>query len=466
MKNHREWLRTEGDINLSDERERFLHNHQSTTTREVLEQDAAYFLHQTLSTPCLNVIEECEGIYLIDAEGRRIMDFHGNNLHQVGFRHPKVIAAIKAQLDVLPFSTRRYTNRAAVELAQRLTALTPGDLKRVLFAPAATLATGMALKLSRLVTGRYKTLSMWDSFHGASMDAISAAGEVSFRRGLGPLLPGSMHVPPYQPRDCVFGCGGTCPGNCADYVEYVLEKDGEIGAVIIETVRNTDVRIPTREYLQRIQSACRRHGALLIVDETAIAFGRTGKMFAFEHFDLEPDMVIFGKGIGGAAMPLAGLLVRDRFNAAGIATSIGHYTHEKNPLAAAAALATLDVIEQEQLCERASELGMYFRERLERLLRKYPVVDDVRGIGLLYGLELKTEDGLRESSSRLAERIMYRALERGLSFKVSKGNVITLAPALIITKEQLDEAVAILEEAIDVSLDEWLRKDDVHVIPR
>jgi (R)-1-hydroxy-2-aminoethylphosphonate ammonia-lyase len=282
-----------------------------------------------------------------------------------------VVAALKAQLDVMPFTTRRYTNKLTVELAKRLTGLAGGDLRRVLFAPGATLATGMALKLARLVTGRYKTISMWDSFHGASMDAISAAGEVSFRKGLGPLLPGSMNVPPYQPRDCVFHCGGTCSGNCADYVDYVLQKDGEVGAVIVETIRNTDVRIPTAEYLKRIESACQRNGALVIVDETAIAFGRTGEMFAYQHFSLEPDMVIFGKGIGGAVMPLAGLLVKERFNSVGVKTSIGHYTHEKSPLAAAAAHATLDVIAGEELCERAMELGKYFGSQLERLKTKY-----------------------------------------------------------------------------------------------
>lgn len=448
------WLNTEGDINLTEARAQFLEAHHEESARALLAEDASYFVHQALSTPCLNVIEACEGIYLIDAEGRQIMDFHGNNLHQIGFRHPHVVAAMKEQLDVLPFTTRRYTNRPAIELAKRLTDLAPGELNRVLFAPAATLATSMALKLTRLVTGRYKTVSMWDSFHGASMDAISAAGEVSFRRGLGPLLTGSVHVPPYQPRDCVLGCGGTCSGQCANYVEYLLEKDGEIGAVIVETVRNTDVRIPTKQYLQQIEAACRRHGVLLIVDETAIAFGRTGKMFAFEHYDISPDMVIFGKGIGGAMMPLAGLLVRDSFNTAAVKTSIGHYTHEKNPLAATAALATLDVLETEQLCQRADELGEYLRLQLEALRQKYPVIDDIRGIGLLFALELKAQEGTSQASAALAERVMYQSLQRGLSFKVSKGNVVTLAPPLIIAKEQLHQAILILDEAVAASLED------------
>ncbi len=159
-------------------------------TRALLDRDAAAFLHQSLSTPCLDALVEAEGIWLTDVEGRRYMDFHGNNVHQIGYRHPRVVRAVKDALDTLPFSPRRFTNGYAVELAERLAALAPDPLGKVLFAPGGTLAIGMALKLARVATGRHKTISLWDSFHGASLDAISIGGEAVFRKGIGPLLAG------------------------------------------------------------------------------------------------------------------------------------------------------------------------------------------------------------------------------------------------------------------------------------
>ena len=177
---------SEGDINLSAERRRFTAEHLAQGTRDLLAEDAQYFLHQSLSSPCLNAVARAEGAWIEDVEGRRYLDFHGNNVHQVGYGHPKVVAAIQAQLGTLSFCPRRFTCEPAVDLARRLGELAPGDLQRVLFAPGGTAAIGMALKLARIATGRFKFVSMCDSFHGASMDALSVGGEAVFRQGLGP----------------------------------------------------------------------------------------------------------------------------------------------------------------------------------------------------------------------------------------------------------------------------------------
>jgi len=215
-------LRVEGDVNLSPYRQAWSESHLGTETQRLLEEDAHWFIHQAMSTPCLNVLRAANGAWIEDVEGRRYLDFHGNNVHQVGFGHPRVIAAIKAQLDTLPFCTRRYTNEPAIRLAEKLAGHAPDDLRRVLFAPGGASAIGMALKLARAATGRFKTISMWDSFHGASLDAISIGGECSFRENAGPLLPGCEHVPPPDPSHCPFRCGGTCNLACADYINYVL----------------------------------------------------------------------------------------------------------------------------------------------------------------------------------------------------------------------------------------------------
>ncbi|MFM1941487.1 MAG: hypothetical protein RI897_469 [Verrucomicrobiota bacterium] len=438
-----EALRSEGDLNLSPHRVGWQESHLGPGTKEILEEDAQWFLHQSLSTPCLNVLRGASGSHIEDAEGRRILDFHGNNVHQVGFGHPKVVEAIKAQLDRLSFCTRRYTCEPAIELAEALVGRTGGELSRALFAPGGSLAIGMALKLARVATGRFKTVSMWESFHGASLDAISIGGEAVFRNGIGPLLPGCEHVPPPDHRKCPFRCGAACNLACADYVEYVLEREGDVAAVIGETVRCTPF-IPPVEYWQRIRAACDRHGALLILDEIPIGLGRTGRFFAYEHYGVVPDMVVLGKGLGGGVMPLAALLVREGLNVAG-ERALGHYTHEKNPVACAAGLATLEVIESEGLVGRAEELGRRALADLEALRERHPMIGEVRGLGLLMGVEL-VHGG--KPATDAADRVMYAALRRGLNFKVTQGNLLTLTPSLVLKDGEWEEALGILDAAL------------------
>ena len=436
----------EGDVNLSPLRRRWEAEHLAPATRELLAEDARYFLHQSLSTPCFDALRSSAGIWLEDVEGRRYMDFHGNSVHQVGYGHPRVVEAVKRALDTLPFAPRRFTNDAAVELARRLAALAPGDLGKVLFAPGGTSAIGIALKLARLATGRHKTISMWDAFHGASLDAISIGGEALFRRDMGPLLPGTEHVPPCDPRQCRFGCGGTCDARCADYVDYVLGKEEDVAAVVVETVRSTDVQVPPQAYYARLRESCDRHGALLILDEIPICLGRTGSMFAFEHYGIVPDMVVIGKGLGGAVFPMAALIAREGLDIAA-KRALGHYTHEKSSIGCAAALATLDVIADERLCERSRQLGARALARLEAMRGPLPQIGDVRGIGLLLGIEL-VDPATGAAAPQLAEAVLYRCLAAGLSFKVGQGNVIVLSPPLVIAEHDLDRALDIVESAI------------------
>ena len=443
-----EALRSEGDVNISPQRLAWAAEHIGPQTRDMLEEDARWFLHQSLSTPCLNVLRRAEGAWIEDLEGRRYLDFHGNCVHQVGFAHPKVIAAIKRQLDQLSFCPRRYTCDPAIKLAAKIAQLAPGPLKRVSFTTGGATAIGMALKYARVATGRFKFVSHWDSFHGASLDAISVGGEAMFRQGIGPLLPGCEHVPPPEPTRCPFGCGKTCNLICAKYLEYVLEKEGDVAAVIAETVRATPF-IPPPDYWQRIRAACDKHGTLLILDEIPIGLGRSGKLFAFEHFGIVPDMVVLGKGLGGGVLPLAALVASDSLNVGGD-LALGHYTHEKNPLACAAGLATLEVLEEEKLPDRARELGAYAMHELRQMAQRHPLITDVRGLGLLLGVGLAriAPDGTRHPALVEAERVMYESLKHGLNFKVTMGNVLTLTPALTITQAELLQGLQILDQAI------------------
>jgi 4-aminobutyrate aminotransferase len=344
----------------------------------------------------------------------------------------------------LSFCPRRFTNLPAIQLAKKLGRLAPGDLNKVLFAPGGTSAIGMALKLARLATGRHKTVSMWDSFHGASLDAISVGGEAIFRQDSGPLLPGTEHVAPPDPNHCPLGCGGACNLRCAEYVDYVLEKEGDVAAVVAETVRSTPY-IPRREYWEIIRAACDRHGTLLILDEVPHCLGRTGKMFTCEHYEVVPDILVIGKGLGGGIFPLAALIAREGLDIAP-EKALGHYTHEKNPVACAAALAALECIEEDNLLEHAQSLGAYALERMRKMMDDHPLIGDVRGLGLLMGIELVKERATMERDNDAAEQVMYAALKKGLNFKLTMGNIITLTPPLTISQQEMDRALAILAE--------------------
>ncbi len=440
-------LLTEGDINQSASRSEWYKTIGSTEAINWLERDADSFLHQALSTPCLQLIESCEGIYIIDANGKKYMDFHGNNVHQIGYRNPEVIEKVKQQLDILPFSPRRYTNKPAIELAEKLSSLLPNGFNRVLFAPGGTSVIGIALKLARVVTGKHKIISLRDSFHGASMDAIAAGGEEQFKQGLGPLMPGVTYIdPPLSYRNKYASTGNDI--EYANQLETEIKNnEGEIGAFIIETIRNTDVQIPSKAYWKRIREICNEYQVLLILDEIPIAFGRTGKMFAFEHYGIEPDIICLGKGLGAGIIPIAAMVARDAYN---IATdiSLGHYTHEKSPLGAVAALGMLSFIESTDLLRKVQEDEIFVREQLYFLQQKHEIIADIRGIGLMWGIELVKNKDTKEKAIEEAEKVMYYCLKNGLSFKVSQGNVLQLCPPLVITRDQLIDAFRIIDEAI------------------
>lgn len=439
--------KTEGDINFSEEREKWNASIRDKQTRILLDEDAKYFFHQYMSTPCIDVLGESEGSRITTVSGKKLYDFHGNNVHQVGFRNAYVVEQIKKQLDVLPFSTRRYTNEPAIHLAKKLVNKMPTSDYRVLFAPGGTTAIGIALKLARAVTGNHKIVSLWDSFHGASLDSISAGGEALFRQHMGPLMPGVLRIPPPTTYRGLFGDSESDQLKYANYLEYVVEKEGNIGAFISETIRNTDVQIPFKSYWKRIREICDKHGILLILDEIPIAMGRTGKLFAFENYDIEPDILCLGKGLGGGIIPMAAMIGRSKYNVAP-ENSLGHFTHEKSPIGATAALATLDYIEKENLLEKVNEKSIIVEKTLKELKDKYTIIGDIRGIGLLWGIELVTNRTTKEKATEAAEKVMYECLRNGLSFKVSQGNVLSLVPALTISEEELFDALNILENAI------------------
>ena len=440
-------FRSEGDVNTTPARQAWNASMDDESTQALLKRDSEVFLHQAMSTPCLDTLEATEGIYIQDATGKKYMDFHGNNVHQLGYGHPHVINRVQEQIAKLPFSPRRFTNETAIECAEKLTQICGGELNRVLFAPGGTSAVGMALKLARHITGNYKVVSLWDSFHGASLDAISVGGEACFRQGMGPLMAGVERIPPAVSYRGAFPVADGSDVHYADYLEYVIEKEGGVGAFIAEAVRNTDVQVPSKAYWKRIREICDKHNVMLIIDDIPNGMGRSGEWFTYQAYDIEPDMLCIGKGLGGGLVPIAAMVTKDKYNTAE-QISMGHYTHEKSPIGCAAALATMEAIEQEGLLDKAKADSQFMREKLLEMKAKYPVIGDVRGIGMLWGIELVTDHESKARAYDEAEAVLYQCLNNGVSFKVSQGNVIQLSPPLIITREQLTEALAIFEEAI------------------
>ncbi|HCH1566665.1 TPA: aspartate aminotransferase family protein [Vibrio parahaemolyticus] len=440
-------FRSEGDVNTTPARQAWNASMDDERTQALLKRDSEVFLHQAMSTPCLDTLEAAEGIYIQDATGKKYMDFHGNNVHQLGYGHPHVIKRVQEQIAKLPFSPRRFTNETAIECAEKLTQICGGELNRVLFAPGGTSAVGMALKLARHITGNYKVVSLWDSFHGASLDAISVGGEACFRQGMGPLMAGVERIPPAVSYRGAFPVADGSDVHYADYLEYVIEKEGGVGAFIAEAVRNTDVQVPSKAYWKRIREICDKHNVMLIIDDIPNGMGRSGEWFTYQAYDIEPDMLCIGKGLGGGLVPIAAMVTKDKYNTAE-QISIGHYTHEKSPIGCAAALATIEAIEQDGLLDKVKADSQFMREKLLEMKAKYSVIGDVRGIGMLWGIELVTDHESKARAYDEAEAVLYQCLNNGVSFKVSQGNVIQLSPPLIITREQLTEALAIFEEAI------------------
>ncbi|WP_020186327.1 aspartate aminotransferase family protein [Methylopila sp. 73B] len=445
---------SESDTNLTDRRAAWQAGALDGPTRALLARDERAFLRQSVSTPCLNAIAKAEGIWIEDVAGRRYMDFHGNNVHHIGYGHPRLKKAIADQMDALPFAPRRYACEPAALLAEKLASITPGTLSKVLFTTGGSDAIELAVKMARIATGRFKTLSFWDAFHGAGVGAGAMSGEMLFRSGpAAPLVAGALQVAPFGGYRCPYGT--TTPeasgAACARMIDYVLSRDSDVAALVAEPTRAVPYVAPPG-FWGEVRAICDRHGVLLIFDEIPTGLGKTGRMFSCEHDGVAPDILVTGKALGGGILPIAALIARSELDVAQD-WAFGHYTHEKNPVTTRAALTTIEIIEDEGLVENAAAVGAYALERLKDMSSRREVMGDVRGRGLLLGVEM-VKTGGSDPDGALAEDIMYRALDLGLSFKTTMGNVITLTPPLTLTRDEMALALDRLETAIDGALAE------------
>lgn len=441
-------LLREGDANFTHNRKLWNDNLDENTV-DIIGQDERVFLRQSMSTPCMNAVLDVEVCYIIDTRGKRYLDFHGNSVHQVGHKNKYVIEKIKNQLDELPFIPRRYTSDIAIKAADALINKTTSKNFKVLFTPSGSAAVGLALKVARKVTGRHKVISMWESFHGAGLDTISVGGEYVFKKDIGPLMPGAIKSIPYNGYRNLINSDDNIKVSdfCLDYLEYIIENEGEIGAILLEPIRATDTHVPPKEYFKRLRKICDENKILLIFDEIPTCLGRSGEFYVHQNFGIEPDILVLGKGLGGGIVPQAAVLVSKRYDVAED-ISLGHYTHEKPAIGCAAICAAIEYIDENNLMDNCRDLSQFAMSRGKELMNKYNCIGDFRIQGLLISFEFVKDRITKEKDTDLSERILYSSLEEGLSFKVSSGNCITWHPPLVISKEELEMAFDIFEKAI------------------
>jgi len=441
-------LNREGDVNFTSLRLDFI-NTLPEKSKLLLKTDENLFIKQSMSTPCMNVITKAEGCYIEDMSGNRYLDFHGNSVHQVGYKNPYVIEAVKNQLEELSFIPRRYTAEIACKAAKALVDKTISKDYKVLFTPSGSAGVGIALKIARKVTGKYKIISLWESFHGAGLDTISVGGEYAFKKSMGPLMPGCIRAIPYNAyRNLINSSNKETVANfCLDYIEYIIKNEGGIGAILLEPVRATDTHVPPQMYFERLRQICDKNNILLIFDEIPTALGRSGKFYVHENFSVEPDILVLGKGLGGSVIPQSCVLTKLKYDIAQD-ISLGHYTHEKPALGCAAILATIRYIDDFDLLENCKKQSNFALIRSKSLYEKYECIGDIRIIGLLITFEIVKNRVSKEKDDEFTEKILYYCLKNGLSFKLSNGNCITWHPPLIVTRQQLAFAFNLLEEAI------------------
>lgn len=417
-------------------------------TQALLNRDAQVFFHQTLSSPVFNTITRAEGAYIYDGSGKKYLDLHGNGVHTVGYQNPRVIQAIQQQIEEnLTFAPRRFTNEPAVELAEKLVSVAPEGLTRVLFCPGGSEAIEMAVMLAKLYTGKWKTLSYYGTFHGAGFQAVSLGADAHFREGLGPVIPGAIHLelPDYYRNPWGWTDQQQIDDEYLRQLRTQIEFNPDIAALITEPIFYNST-VPTHYYWEQVQALCKAHNILLIFDEIYTAFGRTGKMFACEHF-VTPDIIVVGKGFGGGIIPYAGIIGREGLNVLEH-KSIGHYTHEKNPLCAAVARAVIEEVEQKELVAHARDLGAYFKAGLLELQAAFPIIGNVSGLGLNLAVDLVKDRQTKTRAIEEANQLMGFCMERGISFKLIQGNILNLKPALVVTRGEVDWVLEVLREGL------------------
>lgn len=413
---------------------------------------------QELLTPALAfhtdiIVKKAEGVYVESVDGKKYLDF-SSGLATVNIGHcpPAVLAAARRQMDEMVHSGCIFRYASEVELAERLAGITPEGIEMFFFSNGGAEAVEGAVKLARFTTGRQGIIAFMGCFHGRTMGALSLTTSTArYRKGFHPLVPSVYHAPyPYCFR-CHMGMDRTsCESECFEYLERILRYQitpEEVACMIIEPVLGEGGYIvPPKGFMRELRELCTRHGILLIADEVQSGFGRTGKWFASEHFDLRPDIVTMAKGIA-SGFPLSAFGASKELMSSWPKGAHGT-TFGGNPVSCAAAVATIDTIEKEGLLEKAATMGEYAIGRVLEMKNTNKCIGDARGLGLMIGVEFIKEDGSPDKE-RL-DKVMKKCLEAGLVI-IECGvdrNIARIMPPLTITRDEMDRGLTIFEGAL------------------
>lgn len=423
------------------------------TSQEIVQLNRQYTFFSWSVQSAVNPIPvtRAEGIYFWDADGKRYFDFSSQLMNMnIGHQHPKVVGAIQEQASQLCFVHPGLATEARGKLGKKISEVAPGHLNKTFFCLGGAEANENAIKLARLYTGRNKILARYRSYHGATHGAMALTGDYR-RLAVEPTMPGAVHfLDPYCYR-CPFGwTRETCHRECISHIEEIIQYEGpdHIAAIIMEGVTGSNgLIVPPDEYWPRVREICDKYGILLISDEVMSGWGRTGKWFAVDNWEVVPDMITTAKGLTSGYVPLGAVIVSD---------DIAEYFEDKmlwagltysgHALACAAGLATLEVYQEDGLIENAVKVGRYLGERLEGIKQRHPSVGEVRYIGLFSALEIVKNRETKEPIDPLTEVAKYLK-EHGL-FTFVFHNMLFIVPPLCITEGQLDEGLEIIEQGL------------------
>jgi len=405
------------------------------------------------------VVERAQGSWVWTTDGRKILDFtSGQICSTIGHNHPRIVEAISRSFGTVIHLNSWMLSTPVLALAERLTSLLPPPLERVLLLTTGGEANEAAFKIAKMHTGRLEIAGLARSWHGVTSAALSvnyAAG----RRGYGLLMPGTLMLPASTAYRCpIRHCRGTCDMTCLDVGFELLDQAsvGSLAAVVAEPVLSAGgIIVPPPGYLAHLLGKCRERGALLIVDECQTGFGRTGTMFGFEGDGIVPDIVTLSKTLGGG-VPISAVATSAAIESDCYAKGFLHVTsHVSDPMPAAAALAVIDVVTEDDLAMRTRLRGEYLMTKLRKLQERYEYIGDVRGRGLLVGVELVKDRETKEPAGELGHAVMDECLRCGLSMNIVRSGADTfgascfrMAPPLTVSEEEIDTAVEIMDQAM------------------
>jgi taurine--2-oxoglutarate transaminase len=426
------------------------------TAQEIvsLNREYTFFSWSVQSAASPIPMVRAEGVYFWDAAGKRYIDFSSQLMNvNIGHQHPRVVRAIQEQAAQLCFAHPGMATEPRGLLGQKIAEVTPGDLNKTFFCLGGAEANENAIKMARMYTGRFKVMARYRSYHGATHGAIALTGDYR-RLPVEPAMPGVVHfLDPYCYR-CPFGwTRETCHRECISHVEEIISYEGpqNIAAIFMEGVTGSNgLLVPPDDYWPRIRQICDKYGILLVSDEVMSGWGRTGKWFAVDHWDVVPDMITTAKGLTSGYVPLGAVIVSDAI--------ARHFedkmlwcglTYSGHPLACAAGVATLEVYEEDGLIENAAKVGRYLGQRLEQIKALHPSVGDVRYIGLFSALEIVKDKASKAPIDPLTE--VFKFLKEHDLFTFVFHNILFVVPPLCITEAQLDEGLAIVERALEIT---------------